>query len=145
MRKKTIRLIIYLLLAAMILLSGRLAYADFVGAGSGYCILGPGAESCNAVQNSIYGSFLGVKVSYVGFVAFVVLGALYLGGRPHWRYRENSFELFLFAAALGSLFSLYLLIVQIFILGSICSTCVVIDVCMLVLCGFAFVEWKKRR
>lgn len=140
MEKRKVHTIALIILGVLIILSGRLAYSDLTSGANGYCVLGSEAASCGSVQNSNYGSLFGIKVSYFGFVAFILLFVLYLVGL----YNREIFNLFFFASLVGALFSIYFLFVQIFVLKTMCSTCSVIDVLVICVFYFAFIERKRR-
>ncbi len=78
------------------------------------CIIG---ESCSAVQNSIYGSILGIKVSYLAILAFVLLLS----------FKFIHKKIFLLAGFIGAIIALYFISIQLFVLKEICSTCFIID------------------
>lgn len=78
------------------------------------CIIG---ESCSSVQNSIYGSILGVKVSYLAILAFVLLLS----------FKFIHKKIFILAGFIGALIALYFISIQLFVLKEICSTCFIID------------------
>ncbi len=78
------------------------------------CIIG---KSCDAVQSSIYGSILGIKVAYIAILAFILLLS----------FKFIHKKIFLFATCIGALIALYFISIQLFVLKQICSTCLIID------------------
>lgn len=90
-----------------------------------FCVVG---KSCDAVQQSVYGQLWGIDVSTLGFIAFLLLGACYfLRARPLFHC------FFLWGTGIGVVGALYFIGVQVFILKQLCSSCMFIDVGMLVL------------
>ncbi len=119
----------FALLILVIFLSGYLSYAYSVGSDEGVCIVDNGdGSSCSDVQGTAYGSFLGVKVCHLGLVAFIVLFLLYLFANIRHKHRKLAFRFFIFGSFVGSLVALYFLIIQFFVLKTLCSTCIMIDV-----------------
>ena len=93
-----------------------------------------------------------IKQAFVTFFAFDIAGLLPL--LPFlFRVRETflvssflvAILLFLVGIIVGSLGALYFLFVQFFILKVICSTCIIVDVWMLLISFFVFSEWRRKR
>ena len=103
-----------------------------------FCIIGKG---CDAVQNSYYGNIFGMQVSLFGTIAFALLFILYL--YAHKSYKRYRF--FLACTSIGALFSLYFLYLQISIIKSICSSCVIIDGLMIFIFVWSLKEFLKLR
>ena len=106
--------------------------------GTEVCILG---SDCKSVQNSEYGSFLGVKVSVWGMIAFTLLFILY--GWAHNSYKR--YRIYISTALFGALISLVFITIQAFILEKWCSSCIVVDVLMLIIAFRSYVEFRKLR
>lgn len=106
--------------------------------GTAFCLSG---ESCTKVQNSEYGTIAGIKVSLFGAIIFAALAIFYYYSRNSYkRYR------FFFAATLlGAAMSTYFIVVQLFVLDSICSSCMIIDGLMYVITIMAAIEFYKLR
>ncbi len=119
------RKIVFGILAGLVflelVLTGYLSYGN-LNSLSGFCVVGD-TNNCDNVQNSIYGNIFGVKLSYLGFVSFLVLSSVFV--RDLRRRRVSG--LFRGLAFAGAVFAFYLIYVQIFILGEICTTCMVAD------------------
>ncbi len=112
-----IRKIIGILISFQLFFSIYLAYAEYNS--QGICIFG---KACETVQNSVYGQLFGIKLTYLGPFAFLILFAFY-----YLSYKKVFYNLFLLAATLGAASASYLLYIQFFILKQICSTCFLID------------------
>ena len=110
--------LIFILIASNLILSAFLVYSDYNG--STFCVTG---KSCESVQNSEYGTLFGIKLSWLGLVAFIILLTLAI-----LSYKQKiPYKYYLTISSIGAAFSIYFLLVQFFILKQICSTCLVID------------------
>ena len=98
-------------------LNADVTYASFCDVNS--------TVSCSVVLSSPYASFAGVSVAiwaclyYIGLIA---AGISFIRSRGHAR-RQSLANLIFAAAVLGFLFSLYLAIVSLFVLQSVCLMC----------------------
>ena len=113
------------------------AYLLFSGTGNSYLCLDN--SSCSSVQNSIYGKIFGVKLSLFGSLSFIILLSAYLlmiKGRI-------KYEKFLFLGIIGLILALYFIYLQIFVLKEICSSCMVIDIGMIMI--FFLILWDYRK
>ena len=83
MRKYKLRIITFVLLALMIVVSSYLALADLLG--SEVCIINADGSlsNCSTVQNSKYGEFFGIKLVWYGLAAFIILFVLYFLNHKH--------------------------------------------------------------
>jgi len=135
-----------LLLVAMVVLSlvgvgnSFIVYEKVSGNFYAPCIIGDG---CDTVVYSSYATFLGVSLSVWGmlFYAMVCVLSILITFFSSWYRYARSVLLVLLCA--GVLFSLYLLGLQIFIIGALCAYCIVsfIDVTILFFLGVA-VAWR---
>ena len=96
-------------------------------------------SSCYSVQNSPYGSILGIKVTWFGVIAFTLLLASYILAL----FRNYYYRVFIALCLLGALFSIYFLFVQFFILKHLCSNCIIIDLTMLLIFYIAVTKKDK--
>lgn len=143
MKNIRIRTIIYSLIVLAILASGYLAYVNRIGADEGICIVGnDGENGCADVQDSKYGSLLGIKVCHLGLFAFGLLFLVYMGASMVNKYRRNFYRLFLGISFIGALLAVYFLFVQFFILKTICSTCIIIDLAAIFIFILGCVEYN---
>jgi len=129
--KNVIKVVILVLLLAEIIMSVSLAYENWKR-DEALCIIG---ESCTAVQSSIFGEILGIKVSYMAVIAFIALLVIYF-------VDEKAFVL---GAAVGTVTALYFIILQLFVLKEICTSCMVIDGTMLIIFGLFIFELKMKK
>ena len=116
--KKFIPWIIIILIIISILFSSLIFYFSLKG--KTFCTFG---DSCGNVQNSDYGTLFGMPVSLFGTFSFSLLLLLYLVS-----LKTPSFEVyFVFSSIIGSLFSLYFIFIQFFLLHAFCSSCLIVD------------------
>lgn len=128
---KIIKVAILVLLAVEIILSISLAYKNWQRS-EALCISG---GSCTSVQSSIFGEIVGIKVSYIAVLAFTGLLIIYFGDA----------NAFVSGAALGTLIALYFILLQLFVLKEICTSCMFIDGMMIIIFGLALGEIKLKK
>lgn len=120
-RRIIVEWILPVLLILEIILTGFLAYNAMYS--SGFCVVSDNVGNCESVQSSIYSEIFGVKLSYLGLIAFVVLAFVYF---ISLKDRKIS-KLFIWLSFVGALFALYLLYLQLFVLQQVCTTCLIVD------------------
>jgi uncharacterized membrane protein len=104
-----------------IVVSGYLAYKRMAG-GSLACTRW---AECDVVNNSLYSKFLGIPVSFIGLVAYLVLLALAVAAlRTDGRVQRQILLLSLLLSLGGVGFSVYLTYVEIYVIEALCSWCV---------------------
>lgn len=103
---------------AGIAVAGYLTWAHYADA-SVVCVVG---GSCEAVQSSEYAKVAEVPVAVLGLVGYSVVLALIAWDAPTARLAAATIAL------VGALFSLYLLLVQLFVIDALCAWCVANDV-----------------
>lgn len=123
-----------LLLIMQFVLAGYLMYMKTQS--EAFCVVG---NACDVVQQSVYGELFGVHVSTLGFIAFGLLLITHLTAHYH-RYNR---ALYLSGLVLGAFGALYFIGIQVFVLQAYCSTCMVIDVSMLVVAFLEYRAWRK--
>jgi uncharacterized membrane protein/protein-disulfide isomerase len=80
-------------------------------------------SGCQSVTSSAYGSVLGVPLSVVGLLGFgTVLGFSLIGGVPMVRLTR-------WAAGLGAVVGLVLIVIQAAVLNQFCELCLIADSC----------------
>ena len=110
--------LIGILIIANLILSASLVYYDYKG--SAFCITG---KSCEEVQNSQYGTLLGIKLSWLGIIAFTTLLILFYLSQTN----KIQYNLYLGVSLVGAFLSAYFLYLQFIVLNKVCSTCFVVD------------------
>ncbi|MEK6933723.1 MAG: vitamin K epoxide reductase family protein [Nanoarchaeota archaeon] len=128
--------IIFLFIALEIFLT---AYLSFISGNDSYLCSTLG--SCLEVQESIYGKFLGAKVAVLGLISFIIFLFLYIFSIMNKKFKI----IYLIASILGALIAIYFIFIQIFILKKICSSCVFIDVLMILISYVSTAEYKYHQ
>ena len=126
--------------AALILisaiLSAYIAYNSYQGGTACF-----GGTDCNIVQNSSYGSLFGIKVSLLGATALSILFLSYiLSYSDYPRYK-----IYYFLSLLSALCSLGFISIQAFILHAWCSSCLVVDLLIILIFIFSTIEYARLR
>lgn len=137
MNQKIVHSIILTLIVINIILSS-VSYMSSRSQGV-FCVL---KSDCSEVQESKYGEIFGMKVSLLGTIAFVMLIILYSFAL---RKREI-YLLFVIANGFATLFALWFVYLQFFVLTKICSSCMFIDfisIAVFLLSVYEFVKYKK--
>jgi uncharacterized membrane protein len=115
---RSLRLLAAGVAAAGVAVAGYLTWAHYVS-GSVVCPVGGG---CETVQESEYAEIAGAPVAVLGLIGYVVLLALIVWDAPSARLAAATLAL------VGLLFSIYLLIVQAFVIEAFCVWCLANDV-----------------
>ncbi len=101
-----------------------------------FCLTG---ENCKLVQNSEYSYFLGIKLSYLGLLSSLILIiTFYLTEKNKIKSRY-----FIALTIIGSLFALYFIYLQFFIIKAICSNCLIFDIGMLIIATLSLYSYNK--
>jgi uncharacterized membrane protein len=101
-----------------------------------------GTSGCEEVNRSIYSEVLGVPVALLGAGAYAILLAVLWA---EWQVilKEQESVLIAFGVSLaGALYSLYLTYVELFVLGAICSWCVISAVAIIAIFALSFVRLR---
>jgi uncharacterized membrane protein len=134
--------VLLILIVFLSVFSGYLAMKE--SSGSTVCLTGNDYSDCESVQSSKYGKILGIKVSTLGPVAYLLLLVAYLLSYSNYKYRENYREIYQIMVSIGVLFAFYFLYIQFFVLYQICSTCLVLDLGTILVGVLSFVEYKRH-
>jgi len=121
----------------------EIALCAYVGLSSQNDFLCTIGSSCDGVQNSIYGTLLGIKLAWFGVACFSILLILFLIARVN----KKMYWMFFLASIIGALLAVYFIALQVFVLKQICMECVVIDgmaILMLVIVIFEYLDFKKE-
>ena len=113
--------------------------------GSSVCLAGEGnSANCSTVQNSPYAKILGVKVTYLGTIAIILLSILFLLTNSKNKYKQNFYEIYIFGTILGFIGAVYFLSIQFFVLKAVCSTCLVVDFGIILVSVLSWVNHKIK-
>ena len=118
MSDRTLRIAAVLLALAGIGVAGYLTWVHFDDAAL-VCVAGGG---CETVQESEYAEIAGVPVALLGLGAYVALLGLLLWDTAGARLAAATLAL------VGLLFSIYLVILQLFVIDAVCVWCLANDV-----------------
>ncbi len=135
MQIKTNAIILFLILL-MIALSAYAYYEDLTDIG--ICIIG---EGCSEVRHSVYSiiPLLNIKVSLFGLISSAILFLVFINKNKS-KFLKKTFPILTF---IGALFAIYFIYTQLFLIKAICSTCILIDITMLIIA--ALVLFTIRR
>jgi len=86
-------------------------------------ICGPVGE-CNIVQSSTYAQILGIPVAVLGVINYIIIVALWFWQR-NGRLQGRRFVIWslMGMTAAGTLFSIYLTVVELFVIHAVCAWC----------------------
>lgn len=102
---------------------GIAAYLAYVEIAHVAAICGP-IGGCNFVQSSPYARILGIPVALLGVLYYLAIGGLWAGQRsPSRQWANRSVLALLGLTFIGTLFSIYLTILEIFVVQAICAWC----------------------
>ena len=118
MSDRTLRLAAGLVALAGVAVAGYLTWAHFADS-TVLCVAGGG---CETVQESEYAEIAGIPVAVLGLGAYATILALVVWDSVGARLAAASL------AFLGFLFSLYLLVLQLFVIEAVCIWCMANDV-----------------
>ncbi len=104
---------------------GVAIYLTYVETQSVEAFCGPVGD-CNAVQNSPYAQLWGVlPVGLLGAIGYVAILAAWFVGRQNWGWLSTYAPVALFGMALfGTIFSIYLTYLELFVIFAVCIWCV---------------------
>lgn len=118
MSDRALRLLAALVALAGIAVAGYLTWAHY-GGDTVVCPIGGG---CETVQGSEYAELAGAPVAVLGLSAYILMLGLLVWDTVVARLAAAA------VALAGLLFSLYLLVVQLFVIDAICIWCLANDV-----------------
>lgn len=102
----------------------------------------PGS-SCSYVQDSIYSTLFGIKLSLFGVACFALLFIAFLIAR----FKRKLYWIFFVPSIVGAGLSLYFMYLQLFVLGKVCTDCFLIDgimIFMFIIVIFELIEFRKE-
>ncbi|QPC81443.1 vitamin K epoxide reductase family protein [Phototrophicus methaneseepsis] len=103
------------------------------------CVQG-GAFNCNVVLNSVYSELFGIPIAYLGWLVYIILGAMLLL-ESRVEFFQNNGRILMFGLALFAwVFSMYLVYLQFFVLQALCQWCLTHEAIMTVL--FFLLVWR---
>ena len=118
MSDRALRLAAGAVTLAGIAVAGFLTWGHFADESVG-CVVGGG---CQTVQESEYAEIAGIPIALLGLVAYSAVACLIAWDTPYARLGAATISL------VGLGFSLYLLVLQLFVIDAICAWCLANDV-----------------
>src|SRR5215212_2059430 len=113
-RYAALRTVLLVLAALGALISAYLTWTHFAGLTP---VCTGNGEGCQTVQSSRYASILGIPVALLGLVAY---GGLIFSAAV---WKEAGIYLGFLISLVGTLFSVYLTYLEIFVIGALCQWC----------------------
>jgi uncharacterized membrane protein len=102
-----------------------------------------GSTNCETVNSSKYANLFGVPVAFLGFVTYIaIIVFLFLGKKKLISKEIGTFVLF-GITLIGTLFSVYLTYIEIYVIDAICPYCLVSAIIMLLLFVLAIYDLIK--
>lgn len=136
-----LRTFIWLSVIFGILVSGYLSYVKLADEK----ILCAATETldCDAVQSSVYSQFMGIPIAYLGLAMYLGIAALLLLEKRIPFLAENG-KLLLFGITLFAwMYSMYLVYLQVAVLGKLCQWCLMHEINITVLFGLmSYQLWR---
>jgi len=131
--------VMWALIVIGLIVSGYLAYVEMTQVTA---VCGPVGE-CNIVQSSPYAQLLGIPIAVFGLLFYLAVAGLWLLQRV-----ENLRHLALMALVgltiFGTLFSLYLTLLELLVIGAICMWCLTSAVATGLICVLVTTGMVKR-
>ncbi|HEX2779419.1 MAG TPA: vitamin K epoxide reductase family protein [Gemmatimonadaceae bacterium] len=102
--------------------------------------------SCETVQTSKWATFIGLPVAAWGVGYYIVVLALAIAGTTErWEDSRILPLAFLLLTGWGTLFSLWLTYLELFVIHAICQWCVVSAILATTLFVVAYLDWREGR
>jgi len=135
-----------LIVVAGILVAGYLTYVELTLVEATCGVVG----NCNAVQQSSYAHILGIPVGFIGIMGYLIILSLWIMNR--YKNQQWIDGALFFMALLGVGFSIYLTILEPFVIEATCVWCLTSAVIMGILLWIAapagsdamFAVWRPR-
>ncbi len=98
-------------------------YLTYVEVNQVTAVCGPIGE-CNLVQSSQYAEIVGIPVAILGVVNYLTLGLIWLFQKPlNAKYHNLGVLGMLVLTLLGTLFSIYLTLLELLVIDAVCAWC----------------------
>ena len=102
-----------------------------------------GSTNCETVNSSRYANLFGVPVAFLGFVTYIAIIVFLLLGKKKLISKEIGTFVLFGITLIGTLFSVYLTYIEIYVIDAICPYCLVSAIIMLVLFVLAIYDLIK--
>lgn len=97
--------------------------------------------SCYIVNTSPYAETIGVKNCYFGLAMFSFLSILLIF--QIFKFNKNLKKIIILGLITGSIFALYFIYIQLFLIKACCKYCMVVDIGTLISLGL-ILFWKEK-
>lgn len=121
--KKQYLILLTVLLALGMLITAYLVYQHYKSAGGSFCNVSD-YVSCDVVNKSKYSEIVGFPVALLGFLAYAIFFFFSIGFLKNWKFPRRTLGVLVFFSAASVLFSLYLTIIEFFVLKALCLLCI---------------------
>jgi uncharacterized membrane protein len=133
-----------LLVLIGIIISGYLSYSKLTS--TDLICLDSEVINCDLVQNSIYARLAGIDISYLGLLAYLMLGGLLLLEHRVPLLRDYGSTLIFGATLFAFLYAVWLVYVQAVLLTAFCSWCLAHEVTITLLFVVSAIRlWQHLR
>jgi uncharacterized membrane protein len=129
-RHSRLRRFSFIVLAAALIVTGYLSYAELTK--SSLICLG-GSNSCDIVTNSAWSKFYGIPVSYLGFIAWIIMGVTLLLETRVKVMRDYGVTVIFGVALFCFIYHCYLTFVSLTIIRATCQWCLAAHACMTIM------------
>jgi uncharacterized membrane protein len=103
-----------------------------------------GTGGCETVQLSPWSRFAGVAVSLIGLIGYAgLLGISLAALQPAWAERRKPATILAVLAGLGVLFTVYLTVLELFVIHAICRWCVGSAIIILAIFVVALIDRQR--
>lgn len=127
----TVRTGIWICVIIGILVSGYLSYVKLTEVPM--ICMANGVFDCATVQSSIYSRIAGIPIAWLGLGMYILLAAILLLESRVSFFKNNGTMLFFGICLFGWVYSMYLVYLQVVVLGALCQWCLTHEVNMTVL------------
>lgn len=129
-RHARLRRFSFIVLAVALIATGYLSYAELTK--SSLVCLG-GSNSCDIVTNSAWSKFYGIPVSYLGFIAWIIMGTTLLLETRFKVVRDYGITVIFGVALFCFIYHCYLTFVSVTIIRATCQWCLTAHACMTIM------------
>ena len=141
----SLRTLSLILVVAGLFVSGYLSYVKLTEVPM-VCVsssVAGGAFNCEVVQNSVYSRLFGIPIAWMGFVVYILLGAILVLENRAAFLREYGMMLFFGLNLFAWLFSMWLVYVQFVRLQALCPWCLAHETIITILFVVSTIRLKR--
>lgn len=139
--KKGLKIVFWLSIVAIILFA-YLVKVHYQEEASSFCDISQGV-SCDIVNKSIYSEIFGIPVSLMGMLTFIIVAIIITPGIRKKIGKKLLLKILLAVLVISTLFSLWLVYAELFLILSICLLCVAADILILAML-FILIRLNKK-